>query len=70
MALGGISEGFTLPQLLSAYSAFPNGGNYQEGVFVKKIIDNAPEVTPADVRPQGFTTFVYADDGDSAGDRA
>ncbi len=33
------------------------------GVFAKKIIDNAPEVTPADVRPQGFTTFVYADDG-------
>lgn len=33
------------------------------GVFAKKIIDNAPEVTPDDVRPQGFTTFVYADDG-------
>lgn len=33
------------------------------GVFAKKIIDNAPEVTPEDVRPQGFTTFVYADDG-------
>ena len=33
------------------------------GVFAKKIIDNAPEVSPEDVRPQGFTTFVYADDG-------
>lgn len=35
------------------------------GVFAKKIIDNAPEVTPDDVRPQGFTTFVYADDGET-----
>ena len=30
------------------------------GVYAKKIIDNAPEGTPDDVRPQGFTTFVYA----------
>lgn len=33
------------------------------GLFVKRIIDNAPEVSPSDVKPQGFTTFVYADDG-------
>ncbi len=33
------------------------------GIFAKKIIDDAPEITPADVKPQGFTTFVYADDG-------
>ena len=33
------------------------------GLFVKRIIDNAPEVTPDDVKPKGFTTFVYADDG-------
>lgn len=33
------------------------------GMFVKKIIDNAPEISPSDVKPQGFTTFVYADDG-------
>lgn len=33
------------------------------GLFVKRIIDNAPKVTPADVKPKGFTTFVYADDG-------
>ena len=32
------------------------------GVFAKRIIDNSPEVTPDDVKPQGFTTFVYADD--------
>ncbi len=33
------------------------------GLFVKRIIDNAPEVSPSDVKPKGFTTFVYADDG-------
>ena len=33
------------------------------GVFVKKILDNTPEVSPADVKPSGYTTFVYADDG-------
>ena len=33
------------------------------GLLVKRIIDNAPDVTPADVKPKGFTTFVYADDG-------
>ena len=32
------------------------------GLFAKRIIDNSPEVTPDDVKPQGFTTFVYADD--------
>ena len=33
------------------------------GIFAKKIIDNTPEVSPDDVKPKGFTTFVYADDG-------
>ena len=28
------------------------------GIFAKRIIDNAPEVTPEDVKPQGYTTFV------------
>ena len=32
------------------------------GVFAKRIIDNTPEVSPDDVKPKGFTTFVYADD--------
>ena len=26
------------------------------GLFVKKIIDNSPDITPDDVKPQGFTT--------------
>ena len=33
------------------------------GLFAKRIIDNTPTVTPADVKPQGFTSFVYAEDG-------
>ncbi len=32
------------------------------GLFVKKIIDNAPEISPSQVRPQGFTSIAYADD--------
>lgn len=31
--------------------------------FAKRIIDNAPEVTPESVKPQGYATSVYADDG-------
>ena len=31
--------------------------------FAKKIIDDTPKVTPADIKPQGYTTFVYAEDG-------
>ena len=33
------------------------------GFFVKKIIDNAPVVTPDKVLPSGEITFVYAEDG-------
>ena len=33
------------------------------GLFVKKILANSPDISPEDVKPQGFTTFVYADDG-------
>lgn len=35
------------------------------GLFVKRIIDNSPEISPSDVKPKGFTTFVYADDGET-----
>lgn len=31
-------------------------------MFVKNIIDDSPKVSPSDVKPQGYTTFVYADD--------
>lgn len=32
-------------------------------LFIKKIIDDSPDISPSDVRPSGYTTFVYADDG-------
>ncbi|MCI9269755.1 MAG: PBP1A family penicillin-binding protein [Dorea sp.] len=32
-------------------------------IFIKKIIDDSPDISPSDVRPSGYTTFVYADDG-------
>ena len=33
------------------------------GLFIKNILDDTPTVTPDDVRPSGYTTFVYAQDG-------
>ena len=32
-------------------------------LFIKKIVDDSPDISPSDVRPSGYTTFVYADDG-------
>lgn len=32
-------------------------------VFIKKIIDDAPTITPESIKPQGYTSIVYADDG-------
>lgn len=33
------------------------------GFFVKKTIDNAPNISPANVKPTGYTTFVVDKDG-------
>lgn len=33
------------------------------GLFAKRIINDAPTVTPSQIKPQGFTSFVYAEDG-------
>ena len=33
------------------------------GLFIKKVIDDAPAITPESVKPSGYTTFVYAADG-------
>ncbi len=30
------------------------------GLFIKNIIDDTPHVSTSDVKPKGFTTFVYA----------
>lgn len=32
-------------------------------VFLKKIIDDSPDITAEDVRPSGYTSIAYADDG-------
>lgn len=33
------------------------------GIFVKKMIDNAPTITPESIKPQGYTSIILADDG-------
>lgn len=40
LALGGMSEGFTLRELLSAYGTFSNKGNYMPYRFIRKIESN------------------------------
>lgn len=37
LALGGIKEGFSLRELVHAYSIFPKKGNYESADFIKKI---------------------------------
>lgn len=32
-------------------------------VIIKRVIDNAPEITPESIKPQGYTSTVLADDG-------
>lgn len=32
------------------------------GIFLKKVIDSSPDVTPEDVKPTGYTSVVYASD--------
>ena len=44
LALGGISEGFTLNELMSAYSLFPCGGTRQQTGFIREIRVNGIKV--------------------------
>ncbi len=44
LALGGVSEGYTLPQLLSAYSTFACEGNFAEGAFIKSVSRNGKTI--------------------------
>ncbi|MEF9941696.1 MAG: PBP1A family penicillin-binding protein [Lachnospiraceae bacterium] len=39
------------------------------GLFIKKIVDDTPQVSPADIKPKGYTTFVYAADGSTETER-
>ena len=44
LALGGMKNGFSLRKLVSAYAAFSNGGNYQNGGFISKIFVNGEQI--------------------------
>ncbi len=44
LALGGMKNGYTLNDLLSAYSVFPCGGNYTDGAYISSIKVNGVEV--------------------------
>lgn len=55
LALGGMKNGYTLPELLSAYATFPRMGVYKQSGFIAKIkIDG---VTVYQHRPQGKRVF-------------
>ena len=45
------------------YRTCRSSRNGRRRSFYKKIIDDTPHVSTSDVKPKGFTTFVYADDG-------
>lgn len=38
LALGGMKNGFSLSDLLAAYSVFPGGGEYQPAGFIREIV--------------------------------
>ena len=44
LALGGMKNGYTLNDLLSAYSVFPCGGNYTNGAYISCVKVNGQEV--------------------------
>lgn len=44
LALGGMKKGYTLQQLLSAYSTLVNGGNFSKSGFISKIVIDGIEV--------------------------
>ena len=52
-----IFKGVLLTLLLLMVAGCVGGGR-----FLKKVIDSAPDVTPEDVKPTGYTSVVYASD--------
>lgn len=44
LALGGMKNGFTLKDMLSAYATLPNGGVYEQGRFISEIRINGVRV--------------------------
>lgn len=51
-------KGFLICLLVIAIVGIAGGG-----IFLKKIIDDSPKITPESVKPTKYTTFVYANDG-------
>lgn len=43
-SLGGLTYGFTLNELTSAYMCIANGGIYKENSFIKKIVDSTGKI--------------------------
>lgn len=39
------------------------------GIFIKKVIDSAPKITPEDVKPTGYTSIIYASDNKTETER-
>lgn len=39
------------------------------GIFFKKVIDSAPNITPDDVKPTGYTSVIYASDNKTETER-
>ena len=58
LALGGMKHGYTLPELLSAYSVFPNGGVKQKSGFIGEIKINGQRVY---IKPQS-TRHVFSEE--------
>ena len=44
LALGGMKNGYTFKELISAYATFPNGGSFSSGSFISQIRINGVEV--------------------------
>ena len=57
LALGGISEGYTLSQLAGAYSVFANEGYFSSPRFIRKIENSEGETL---YQPDTFTNKVFS----------
>ncbi len=56
LALGGMTKGFTLPELAGAYMALANGGNFSPVRFIRKIESEEGELL-YEHRPQAVRAF-------------
>ena len=59
-----IFKGVLLALLLLVVAGCVGGG-----IFIKKVVDDAPDVTPEDVKPTGYTSVIYASDNKTETER-